>query len=83
MADREAEAETKRVIDRLQAEAVICSPAIPDLTAESREARRQNYLHLAEQIHAAAPADLSPEELEQEIAQAVAEVREKRRAGRR
>jgi ribosomal protein S7 len=58
-------------------------PVAPAISPEQRQAALERFCELVEKARSHDTDRMSPEEIEQEVALAVAEVREGRRAGRR
>ncbi len=58
-------------------------PTPPPFPPEQRAAAMDRFRQLTEKARAADPGDLTPEEIENEVGRAIAEVREEQRARRR
>jgi hypothetical protein len=77
--DEAAAEEMRRVIAGLQeSPTALCDTS--KLSEEEREARRERFTRLAEQIRGGVPEEWTPEEIEHRVEQLVTTVRQERRA---
>lgn len=78
--DREAEAELRRLAERMRAETTILPAELPGPPSPEW---RAEFRQLLEEVRAGVPEEWSEEELRQHVEEAVAAVRAERRARRR